>query len=179
MSNDFIRINFELLHYPTGFCNFVEDIPLDQEQFLKYIKLLCSSKYHIDFDHHKIHFMFGTRKIEELDTPRRLSMTDGDLVQVILKAQGREANDIVDLRTRDMVLKWTEQIQRCISNNRNLELTTTPDEQVLLADKGNSIKNQGDNIEIKTESKEQTFKKENVKVTDVEIEKLEKQTEQA
>ena len=90
-------IKFELLHFPHGTylsdnCNFVEDIPLDQEQFLKYIKHLCSSKYYIDFDHHTIHFMFGTRKIKEFDTPRSLYMTDGDLVQVIFKGQGREAD---------------------------------------------------------------------------------------
>ena len=174
MSNDSIRINFEFLHFPVDFWKFGEDIPLDQEQFLKYIKLLCSSKFHVDFDHQKIHFMYGTRKIKEFDTPRRLYMTNGDLVKVIFKAQGKEAEVIFVEITQDMVEQMMEQMTQ-ISNDRNLEIT--PDEQVLLADKGNPIINQGDDIEIKNESKKQTFNKENVKFTYVEIEKLERQTE--
>ena len=118
--------------------------------------------------------MYGTRKIKEFDTPRRLYMTNGDLVKVIFKAQGKEAEVIFVEITQDMVEQMMEQMTQ-ISNDRNLEIT--PDEQVLLADKGNPIINQGDDIEIKNESKKQTFNKENVKFTYVEIEKLERQTE--
>ena len=159
-----IRICFEFPHLP--FDNFEEYVPLDQERFLMFIEQLCSSKHDTSFDHND-HFMFGSHKIKEFDTPRTLKMIDGDVVRVIFNAESRV------MQTRDLVLYWAQ----LASMNRKKEITQTPCEQVLLGDKENPDMTNGDKIEIKSERKGKTFNKEIVKKTDVEIAKLERQSE--
>ena len=100
--------------------------------------------------------MFGTCKIKELDTPRRLYMKDGDLVQVIFKGQGREADDIL---CQKILVNSVEHLQ---SSNTDRQVV-----EMMILEMAKIVDAEIEERERQTEPKEKGYDAQRDSVTDI------------